>query len=196
MSSSDSKKRPREEAIYYFDARKALPRAVMQRRPEAVRALLGKGHDANTRDKMTGNTVAHIAVVYRVPEILQLLVEAGADVNARNNHGATPMMTPGLYDYKEKDNETKALLEILVAAGADADIPNFYGSTPMSDSVVKQMPLTTELLIDAGGTVPPSLAACAKTPRIRELVSAAIVWPTSLRCAWITACVKGGVLEN
>ena len=58
--------------------------------------------------------------------------------------------TPGLYDYKEKDNETKALLEILVAAGADADIPNFYGSTPMSDSVVKQMPLTTELLIDAG----------------------------------------------
>ena len=64
--------------------------AAMKRDKQAVRALLQKKADVNTK-QVDGTTALHWAVRFDDVEMAELLIRAGANVTAATRAGATPM---------------------------------------------------------------------------------------------------------
>jgi ankyrin repeat protein len=89
--------------------------AVMQKNPEALRALLARKADVKVA-QADGTTALHWAVRWDDLAAADLLLRAGADAKAANRQGATPM-------FLASQNGNTAMIEKLLKAGADANAP-------------------------------------------------------------------------
>ncbi len=100
-----------------------LARSVVFGDTEAVKCLLDKGHDPNSRSDPFGsssvrpNSALFWAVFKNFPKIVKLLIEAGADVNEKNENGI-----PFLLEKAQNLKHTE-VAEILKDHGAKARKP-------------------------------------------------------------------------
>lgn len=113
--------------------------AVQKGNIEALRALLNRGVDPNSRDE--GQPVLFRAVIGGNRETVQLLIQAGADVNATNT-GVTAL---GLAVWWAPE-----VVPDLIAAGANVNT----ASPALSTAVIKKGNLAVvELLLKSGDNV-------------------------------------------
>jgi uncharacterized protein len=103
--------------------------AAFFKRPEAVRALLDLGADANLATRPAGFTPLHSAVAddagqTAAKEIVRMLLAAGADPNARSASGGTPLHTAAF-------TGDVVLVRTLLAAGASPVIEDEKGRTSL-----------------------------------------------------------------
>ncbi len=98
-----------------------LVRSVVFGDTKAVKCLLDKDHDPNSRSNTFGAAKLHSAlfwaIVQNFPKIVKLLIEAGADVNEKNEDGV-----PFLLEEAEFLKHTE-VAKILKAHGAKARKP-------------------------------------------------------------------------
>ena len=88
----------------------ALHQAAREGDVEAVRALLGKGQDVDSRTE-DGATPLHEAAIGGHVEVVELLLTSGAEANATKDSGATPLY------FAELKGQTR-VAEILRERGA------------------------------------------------------------------------------
>lgn len=94
---------------------------------DAMRILLDKGADPNTRDHRNGWTPLLHAIHKRQPAALRLLLERGADPNRRVGE-----LTPLLMAAADDD---PTMVELLLQHGADVHARGAGGTTPLSQAV-------------------------------------------------------------
>jgi ankyrin repeat protein len=99
----------------------------MEGRLEDLAELLGAGADPSVVDKQ-GFTPLHFAAQSLDPGAVRLLIDAGADIEARNVHGATPLLV-ALTNVRDSEGDA---VRILLDAGADPDAANDAGVSPRS----------------------------------------------------------------
>jgi ankyrin repeat protein len=100
----------------------ALVTAIRDADAPAVRKLIDKGADVNSRDEQ-GNTPLILASFYAGPECVALLLEKGADVNAANKAGVTALIRAATNFEKTR---------LLVDAGAEVRVRTAdLGNTPL-----------------------------------------------------------------
>lgn len=100
-----------------------LPNAAKRGDLDAVRALLEK--DADTETRMEDKSSAlHWSAVQGHYEIVEALLEAGADRNVRHEDGGTPLHWTAFLGESE-------MVELLLSEGADPNIKNYNGQTPL-----------------------------------------------------------------
>ena len=120
--------------------------------PESVKALLAAGADPTWVQSLTGQTLLYITVLEIkesvAPEICQILINAGADVNAATMKGETPLSAT-------KAGCKTEVAKVLLANNANPNPPGVdVMETPLVGAVVLCCPEITELLIQAGATIP------------------------------------------
>ncbi|MEJ2665393.1 MAG: ankyrin repeat domain-containing protein, partial [Spirochaetia bacterium] len=71
-----------------------------------------------------GNTLLHLAIIYRNREICSYLCKAGADINAQNKWGTTPLHLAVQF---RADGVGRDLIDL----GADLEIKNSKKQTPL-----------------------------------------------------------------
>ena len=120
--------------------------------PESVKALLAAGADPKWVQSLTGQTLLYMTVLEikesDAPEICQILINAGADVNAATMEGRTPLLATTL------DCKTE-VAKVLLANNANPNPPGLdVMKTPLVSAVILCCPEITELLIQAGVSIP------------------------------------------
>jgi ankyrin repeat protein len=119
--------------------------AVKQKDQAAVRALLQKHVDVNTREG-DGATALHWAVYGDDEAIVRMLIAAGADVNAVNDLSLAPL-------YLASVNGNAAIARLLVDKGARVDAASETGVTPLMEAARVGSVDTVRLLLDRGASV-------------------------------------------
>jgi len=93
--------------------------------------LLSRGVDKDFRDKPTGRTLLHIAVLKGVRDTVSLLVNGGYDVNATDNAGKTPLHYAAQHGHKK-------IAEFLSQNGARAkNLKENFGMSPLLKKKLK-----------------------------------------------------------
>jgi ankyrin repeat protein len=100
-----------------------LPEAAQRRDKEAVRSLLQRKVDVNSRQP-DGATALAWAAHWDDVEIADLLIRAGANANAANDYGVTPLSLACL-------NGSSVMVEKLLAASANPNAALLTGETPL-----------------------------------------------------------------
>lgn len=100
-----------------------LPEAAKRRDWVAVRALLDKGADADTRHP-DGTTSLHWAAHWDEADAARLLIRHGADPNAASDLGVTPLSLACT-------NGSAVMTDLILEAGANPDLPLGTGETPL-----------------------------------------------------------------
>ncbi|HIJ70915.1 MAG TPA: ankyrin repeat domain-containing protein [Planctomycetes bacterium] len=99
-----------------------LIRAVFRDDVAALRALLEKGVDVNTKCYHHGATALWAASVGSHLDIIKVLLESGADVNTKNTDGATAL-------YVAAQNGHLENVKLLLESGADVNVKRKTDST-------------------------------------------------------------------
>jgi ankyrin repeat protein/L-ascorbate metabolism protein UlaG (beta-lactamase superfamily) len=87
--------------------------------------FLSRGVDKDFRDKPTGRTLLHIAVLKGIRDTVSLLVSGGYDVNATDNSGKTPLHYAAQHGHKK-------IAELLLQNGARArNLKENFGTSPL-----------------------------------------------------------------
>ncbi|MHC4167917.1 MAG: ankyrin repeat domain-containing protein [Planctomycetota bacterium] len=110
----------------------------MQGRLDAVRSLLEKGAEANTKDKR-GETPLHYAAQHGGIRFAKLLIANGAEINARNHRGETPLCVAVRWGYQD-------IAELLLENGADINAKDSGGKTPFDIAIEKDYRALSEFL--------------------------------------------------
>ena len=76
-------------------------------------------------------------------EAVEVLLEEGVDVNAKDNYGATPLISAAFFGYTE-------IAELLLEAGADPNIKDKDGWTPLMIAAMDGKTGVVKLLLKAG----------------------------------------------
>ncbi|MBQ9243777.1 MAG: ankyrin repeat domain-containing protein [Proteobacteria bacterium] len=97
-----------------------------------VKALIDKGADVNTKDKFSGNTPLHLAVIRGHLEVIKLLISSNANVNARTNFGTSPL------HFAFNRTESMEAVKLLISSGADVNAKDDFGSTPLHEAAFGQ----------------------------------------------------------
>jgi len=101
--------------------------AARDGRTSAVKKLLAKGADVNSRSKI-GYTPLHDAAFHGHKKVVKILIANGADVHARNYpHKSTPLHLAAFAGRVE-------IVKVLLEAGADANAKNRRGTTPLDSA--------------------------------------------------------------
>ena len=101
-----------------------LSAAVRKQDVAAVKQLLAKSKNANSRDPDLGITVLAWAAYHGHVEIAGLLIAAGADVNGKNDDGSRPLHAAAFTGHA-------GVLELLLKKGAMASARNADLETPL-----------------------------------------------------------------
>ncbi len=119
-----------------------LVTAIRDKDSQAVRELIEKGADINTRDS-EGNTALILASFYASPQCVALLLEKGAEVNTANKAGVTALIRAAT-DYEK----TRSLVD----AGARVQTRTTeLGNTPLILAARRAgNSRTVELLLERG----------------------------------------------
>lgn len=129
------------------DYTSALSRAVADEDIDAVRDLISKGENVNTKeDSYSKITPLFVAVEHGNVEIVQMLLNAGAKVNARDKEKQTPLM--------RLDNDATAeLIDVLVRSGAKVGLIDKEGNSALIISASYAPSEAIQALIDAGADI-------------------------------------------
>ncbi|MDH5386401.1 MAG: ankyrin repeat domain-containing protein [Candidatus Aminicenantes bacterium] len=99
--------------------------AIFLGHTDVVDLFLSRGVDKEFREKPTGRTLLHIAVLKGVRDIVSLLVNDGYDVNPTDNAGKTPLHYAAQYGHKK-------ITELLLHNGARAkNLKENFGMSPL-----------------------------------------------------------------
>jgi ankyrin repeat protein len=119
--------------------------AIKARNHQAVRALLGRHANVNTREA-DGTTALHWAVRLDDFDDVRLLLRSGAEVNVANRYGVTPLMLAAA-------NGSAAMTDALLRAGADATAALPEGETVLMTASRTGDPGVVKALIAHGANV-------------------------------------------
>ena len=112
----------------HADSGESLKKAVIEGNLSAVRILLEKGFDVETKDKFGWTPLMYAASKDRY-EIAELLIQHGADVNARNVGNVTPLMWA--VNKHQINKEAIAIVQLLIKNGAKVDAETDRGITAL-----------------------------------------------------------------
>ena len=159
--------------------------ALMQRQPEAMRALIDAGADL-ALPGLDGDTVLHTAAMANDPAYLRLLLAVGADPDVRNAEtGATPLRNALMGERTEQ-------FHALLAAGADPDHADRTGNTPLHVAAQVNEPALALELLQAGADPQARNAQGATFQRYLFMTRSALLSTDARRQreaveAWLTA---------
>jgi len=109
--------------------------------------LLSRGVDKDFRDKPTGRTLLHIAVLKGVRDTVSLLINGGYDVNATDNAGKTPLHYAAQHGHKK-------IAEFLSQNGARAkNLKENFGMSPLLKKKLKAGEATVWYLGQSGWAI-------------------------------------------
>ena len=96
-----------------------LHQTALKGHDAAVKVLLDKGADVNTRDD-GGHTALHVAAIFGRSTIVQTLLDKeGIEVNAENNRGKTALQhVLERYPEEERSDSMNRVMELLRNTGA------------------------------------------------------------------------------
>jgi len=142
----------------------ALIEAAVKGDTAAVKELLGRGTNPNTKDP-EGRTPLTEAAYYGHTATVKLLLDQGADVFAKKAHGETAYEMAAAHPEvaqmikREIDllaaatkNDSKLVKELL-DQGAHANVRDPEGRTPLTEAVWNNNPELVSLLIEHGASV-------------------------------------------
>mmetsp|Transcript_50547 Transcript_50547/g.118979 ORF Transcript_50547/g.118979 Transcript_50547/m.118979 type:complete len:295 (-) Transcript_50547:212-1096(-) len=118
--------------------------AVHEQQVEAVRILLNKGADPNTRNQ-NGHRPIHWAAMHNDTTILQLLIANGADVKKETDD---TMKFSVLHFCAQKNNVDAC--RILLDLGCDPNAMTYKGHTPLISAAEHHQTEVAELLLSRG----------------------------------------------
>jgi ankyrin repeat protein len=123
----------------------------------AVKLLLEKGADVESKDTVYGRTPLWWAAENRHEAMLKLLLQKGADVESRNRYGQTPLSWAA-----EKGHE--AVVKLLLEKGADVESKDTgFGRTPLWWAAANRREAMVKLLLRKGADVE-SKSSSGRTP--------------------------------
>jgi ankyrin repeat protein len=146
---SDGSPNKQEKEIKEVDTgvNEQLIQAAKRKETDAIKELIKKGVNINTRDS-EGRTATMIATYNNDVKIVKLLIESGADVNIQDNMKNNPFLYAGAEGYLD-------ILKLTIGANADPSITNRYGGTaliPASEhgyvDVIKELLTNTNIDIN------------------------------------------------
>jgi len=125
----------------------ALIYAIIENKPELVKALIAKGANVNRTNKL-GNSAILYAARRNLMDIVNMLIAAGADVNARcDSKEKHTFMTPVFLASYHNHSE---LLQSLLDAKADLTVANGYGENALYFAALSGAASCLSTLLDAG----------------------------------------------
>ncbi|KAF2142499.1 uncharacterized protein K452DRAFT_286912 [Aplosporella prunicola CBS 121167] len=101
----------------------------------------------NTREKISGRTLLHWAVVKRYQSSVEKLIALGADTEVKDANGATPLHEAAMGATKYTGSELVKYL--VVQGGADLTAENNCGKTPLAVAIEAQG--ETDYLVETSG---------------------------------------------
>jgi uncharacterized protein len=131
--------------------RTALHVAAYRRQPDAMRALVAAGADANAMDRDHYDIVTIAAVADDVPTLKAALDIGGSAKNITSPYAGTALIAAAHLGHDE-------VVRVLIAAGAPLDHVNNLGWTAVIESIVlgdggPRHVATLKALLDAGASV-------------------------------------------
>ncbi len=117
-------------SIVYADINEELLKAAREGNIEAVKTLLDKGADINTKtNDIFGNTALMEAVVNEDIDMVKLLIEKGADINMKYLGGFTAL----IYTVSGRTGKGKnyIIAKLLIEKGADVNAKDDKGQTAL-----------------------------------------------------------------
>jgi uncharacterized protein len=116
-------------------------------REHAVRSLLSKGADVNSRStNALQNMPLHAAAAGGMVAIAKLLIERGANVNARQHSGWTPL-------HAAAQSGNLELARVLVDAGADVNVRADNQQRPLDLALTKGQQAMVQYLESQGAAL-------------------------------------------
>jgi hypothetical protein len=128
-----------------------LVAAVDQGDPSAVKALLDKGANVNTREDNFGSRwpVLAVAADRGSVETMRLLLNRGAKVNARVLNGGDTALTQAAF------HGHSTCVQLLLQYGADIDARNGAGASALMNAAQQGHAETVAILLKAGADAKP-----------------------------------------
>ena len=136
--------------------------AVKRGESKKIFKWLRKGSVDATRGN--GDTLLHIAVLYRQPDVMRELIKRGAIIDVANGDGGTALMIASQMGARTE-------IELLLNASADVDWQTAKGATALMTAAANNQPEALSILLEAS-----SASVDARTPDgFTALMSAALV---------------------
>ena len=120
LQSNEAQRSLQRRSIAQSQTQDSLIEAVARHDLAAVRALLDKGVDVNSRFQYEETALMRASAIGLI-EIVSLLIERGADVNARNKNGMTALMRTINFN----------VVKLLVEKGADVNLRSEVMGKPL-----------------------------------------------------------------
>lgn len=108
----------------------ALRKAAQDGDMTAVKELLDKGANVNSKDDTGKTALLWVAPARDNPEMVKFLIAKGADVNAKDNNGETALMIAA-------SQSNPGILAALIEAGAEVNAQNNSGGTALMSAAFR-----------------------------------------------------------